>query len=145
MLKKGVGLVAIHHAIAGFPDWQEFEDIIGATYVLKEQTRNGTFYPRPKWKHNVEMRINIEDPTHQITKGVENFSIQDEAYKYWIYHDGNNLLLSADNKYSNREIAWTRISFNTRVFFIQLGHGKNSFRNENFRKLLRQGIIWTAN
>ena len=38
-LNKGVGLVVIHHAITGFPNWFEFDKIIGAIYLLEEQTR----------------------------------------------------------------------------------------------------------
>ena len=144
LLDKGIGLTVMHHAIAGFPGWVEYENLIGATYVLKEETRNGKHYPRPKWKHGVDMEIKVEDPDHPITKGVKDFIIHDEAYKNWVYHDGNHLLLATDNEHSNRQIAWTRFHPKTRVFFIQLGHGKHSFENENYRKLLRQGIAWTA-
>ncbi len=73
--------MVIHHAIAGFPEWREFGDIIGATYILKEQKRNDTFYPCPKRKHNVDMKIKVEDPNHPITKGVEDFSIRAKAIK----------------------------------------------------------------
>lgn len=143
ILKKGVGLTVIHHAIAGFPEWIEFEEIIGATYVLKEQTRGKIHYPRPKWKQG-DINIKVEDSEHPITLGINDFTIHDESYKDWVYHDGNNLLLTTDNKESNYQIAWTRSSFGARVFYIQLGHDKHSFENVNYRKLLQQGIEWRA-
>lgn len=143
LLSKGTGLTVVHHAIAGFPGWIEYENIIGATYVLKEQTRDGKHYPRPKWKHGVDMKIRVEDTDHPITQGVKDFMIHDETYKGWIYHDGNHLLLSTDNEISNPQIAWTRPHPNTRVYFIQLGHDKHAFENDSFRKLLKQGIAWT--
>jgi type 1 glutamine amidotransferase len=144
LIDSGIGLTVIHHAIAGFPDWLEYENIIGATYVLEEQTRDGKYYPRSKWKHDVEMQIEVVDRDHPITKGVRDFSIRDEAYMHWVYHDGNRLLLATDSELSNGEIAWTRSRSKTRVFVILLGHGHQTFENENFRKLLRQGIFWTA-
>ena len=144
ILKRGVGLTVMHHAIAGFPEWLEFEKIIGATYVLEEETRGNKHYPRPKWKEGVDMKIKVEDLEHPITRGITDFTINDEAYKNWVYHDGNHLLLSTENELSNRQIAWTRSSFGARIFYIQLGHGKDAYENENYRKLLQQGIAWTA-
>jgi len=144
ILNKGVGLTIIHHALCGFPDWHEYEDIIGATYVDEEQTRDGKRIPRPIWKHGVDMDITVEDSKHAITKGLSNIMIHDETYKGWIYHDGNHLLLSSENEHSNHQIAWTRLYNDSKVFCIQLGHDKYAYENENYRKLLEQGIIWTA-
>ena len=144
VLDRGVGLTVVHHAMAAFPKWRKFEDIIGGTFVLAEQTRDGKFYPNPKWKHDVDMDIEVVDPGHAITEGVEDFTIHDETYKEWVYHEGNHLLLATGNELSNRQIAWTRPHPKTRVFYIQLGHGKQAFENENFKRLLRQGIIWTS-
>jgi len=144
LFDQGVGVVAMHHSIAGFPDWVEYENLIGATYVLKEQTRDGKHYPRPTWKHDVKMNIKVEDKEHPITKGVTDYTAHDETYQGWIYHAGNHLLLSTDNPISNPQIAWTVPHPHARVFFIQLGHDKHSFENENFLRLIRQGIIWAA-
>ena len=141
---NGVGLVSMHHAIAGFPDWIEYEKLIGATYVLKEQTRDGQHYPRPKWKHDVDMNIKIEDKEHPVTKNVADFTIRDETYKGWIYHGTGHLLLSTDNELSNTQIAWTVPHPKTKVFFIQLGHDQHAFQNENYKKLISQGIKWAA-
>ena len=144
LFDQGVGLVSMHHSIAGFPDWAEYEKLIGATYVLKEQTRKGKHYPRPKWKHGVDMQIKVEDKNHPITKTIEDFTIHDETYKGWIYHNTGHLLLSTDNKLSNKQIAWTVPHPKTRVFFIQLGHDQHAFQNENYRKLIQQSIHWAA-
>jgi len=144
LFDQGVGLVAMHHSIAGFPDWVEYEKLIGATYVLKEQDRDGKHYARPTWKHDEKMNIKVEDKEHPITKGVDDYTALDETYKGWIYHAGNHLLLSTDNEISNPQIAWTVPHPEARVFFIQLGHDKHSFENENFLRLIRQGIEWAA-
>ena len=144
LLDRGIGLTVLHHAIAGFPGWVEYENIIGATYVLEEQTRGETHYPRPQWKHGVDMKIAVEDPDHPITRGVEDFITHDEAYKGWVYHDGNQLLLATDNEHSNRQIAWTRDHPKARVFFMQLGHDKHAFEHPQYRRVLRQAIAWTT-
>ncbi|MCP4312091.1 MAG: hypothetical protein GY790_12570 [Bacteroidetes bacterium] len=143
LLRRGVGLTVIHHALAGFPGWVEYEDIIGATYVLQEQSRGEKHYPRPTWKHGVEMDIKVEDAEHPVCRGITDFRILDETYKSWVYHDGNHLLLSTDNELSNFQIAWTRSWSGARVFCIQLGHDEYTFEDKNYTELLRQGIQWT--
>ena len=144
LFDQGVGLVSMHHSIAGFPDWIEYEKLIGATYVLKEQDRDGKHYACPTWKHGVEMKIKVENKEHPITKGISDFTIHDETYKGWVYHGTGKLLLSTNNELSNTQIAWTVPHPETRVFFIQLGHDQHAFQNENYKKLINQGILWTA-
>jgi type 1 glutamine amidotransferase len=144
LLDNGVGLTVMHHALIGFEDWMEYENIIGATYVKTEQTRGDAFYPKPTWKHGVDMKIDVVDPGHPITTGVGSFMIHDETYKGWVYHAGNHLLLATDNELSNRQIAWTREQNGCRIFVIQLGHDAQAFGHEKYRTLIRQGIRWTA-
>lgn len=144
ILGKGVGLSIVHHALIGFPAWIGYEDIIGATYVAEEQTRGTKHYQRPTWKHGVDIKIKVEDEKHPICSGIPDFIIRDETYKNWVYHEGNHLLLSTDNELSNPQIAWTRQAYGTRIFCIQLGHDEHAFQNDNYRKILKQGIEWTA-
>ena len=144
LFDNGVGLVAMHHAIAAFPDWVEYEKLIGATYVLKAQTRDGRHYPVPAWKHGVDLTIRVEDREHPITRGMTDFVIHDETYKGWVYHGSGHLLLSTEQERSNPQIAWTVAHPKTRVFFIQLGHDQHAFRSENYRTLIRRGIQWAA-
>lgn len=144
LLKDGMGLVVMHHAIAAYPGWREFEKIIGATYVLEAVERDGVKYARPVWKHGVDMKIHVEDASHPITKGLADFEVKDETYKKWVYHPGNHLLLSTENKLSNKQIAWARFYGKARVFFIQLGHGPHVFSDKSYRRVIAQAIRWSA-
>ena len=147
LLARGVGLVCMHHAVAAYPDWVEYEKIIGATYSLKKGlVRNGMKYMRPVWKHGVDFNVHIEDKSHPITKGMSDFKIHDESYKGWAHHPGSHVLLSTDQKLNNYRLAWTRFygKNKSRVFFIQLGHGKEAFENKDFQQITARGIRWTA-
>jgi len=144
LLDRGVGLVSLHHAIAAYPGWIEYEKVIGATYVLKECVRDGVKYPRPKWKHGVDFKIHVEDPSHPIVKGIEDFEIHDESYKLWVYHEGNNLLLSTDQPLNNRQIAWTRMYKGARVAYIQLGHDKGAYGNKVYQQVVARSIRWVS-
>jgi len=147
LLDRGVGLVCLHHAVAAYPGWIEYEKVIGATYSLKKGlVRNGMKYARPVWKHDVDFDVRIEDPNHPITKGMSDFKINDESYKGWVYHPGSHLLLSTDQKLNNYRLAWTRFygRNKARVFFFQLGHGKHAFQNKDFKKITARGIRWAG-
>jgi uncharacterized protein len=147
LLNRGAGLVVVHHAIANYPDWPAWYDIIGAHYHLAKTDD----HDRSEYTHDIDIPIHIENPDHPITKGMEDFVIYDESYRKWDYLEGNNLLLTTTHPESNREIAWTRTyegegvaGDDTRIFFIQLGHGKEAYANPSYRELLRRGIFWTA-
>ena len=144
LLERGVGLVCMHHAVAAYPDWIEYEKIIGATYPLKAVVRNGMKYARPVWKHGVDFNVRIEDKSHPITKGMPDFKLNDESYKGWVHHPGSHLLLSTDQKLNNYRLAWTRFYGKARVFFIQLGHGSHAFESKDYQQLMAQGIRWAA-
>jgi len=144
LLKRGVGLVVMHHAVAAYPGWIEYEKIIGATYALKAFQRDGVKFARPIWKHDVHFDIHVEDKTHPITKGISDFKILDESYKKWTYHPGSHLLLTTENTLNNTQIAWTRFYGKSRVFFMQLGHGSHAFTSKSFQQIIAQGIRWSA-
>jgi len=145
LLQRGVGLVCMHHAVAAYPGWVEYEKVIGATYSLKKGlVRNGMKYARPVWKHDVDFNVRIEDKTHPITKGMSDFKLNDESYKGWVYHPGSHVLLTTDQKLNNHRLAWTRFYKKARVFFIQLGHGTHAFESKDFQQLTARGIRWAG-
>jgi len=145
LLDRGVGLVAMHHAVAAYPGWVEYEKIIGATYSLKKGlVRNGMKFMRPIWKHGVDFNVRIADETHPITKGMKGFKIHDESYLGWAHHPGSHVLLTTDQPLNNHRLAWTRFYKKARVMFIQLGHGAHAFRSKDFQTLTAQGIRWAG-
>ncbi len=144
LLDKGVGLVAVHHSIANFQDWPEYRNIIGAKYYLKITTENGVTYPRGEYKHDEDINVYITDPTHPVTRGLSDFSVNDETYGKWTFDSGNHLLLTTDHPASNTQLAWVRNYKNARVCFVQLGHGPRAYRNQNYRRLVAQAIGWCA-
>ena len=145
LLGRGVGFVCMHHAVAAYPGWVEYEKVIGATYSLKKGlVRNGMKFARPVWKHGVDFNVRIEDESHPITKGMSDFKIHDESYKGWVYHPGSHVLLTTDQKLNNHRLAWTRFYKKARVFFIQLGHGTHAFKSKDFQQLTAQGIRWAG-
>jgi type 1 glutamine amidotransferase len=140
---KGIGLVVTHHAIVSYQAWPEFERIIGGTYP-EPQDKKGKVTDELGYQHDVDMPVVIVAKNHPITAGLSDFTINDEIY--WGYRtrpDAKPLITTTHPK-SGKPLAWYRTEKNSRVVYLQLGHGPSAFNNLNYRKLLAQSIRWTA-
>jgi type 1 glutamine amidotransferase len=144
LFDKGVGLVVLHHALVSYQNWPEYEQIIGGRYQEPDPNRSGRVTEAVGWQHDVDIPVVIVATNHPITSGVSDFLIHDEIY--WGYRVGQDVtpLLTTTHPKSGKPLAWTRTQGKSRVFFMQLGHGQPAFENENYRKLLSQGIRWVS-
>lgn len=141
---RGIGIVVLHHAIAGFPKWDEWKRIIGAIYFLEDTEIDGTLYKRCTYRHDVTFQIHIQKNEHPVCSGIRDFEIHDETYNGLRLEPQNDILLTTGEPTSQHELAWTRKYSNSRVFFLQLGHDHYAFENPNYRKLVANGIRWTG-
>lgn len=143
-LKAGAGLVVLHHAIVAFPAWDEYRNIIGARYYLAATNINGVEKKRSGFTHGLDFTIHIADPDHPVTRGVKDFAIHDETYRWFDVFDDCRPLLTTDEPQSNKVIGWAKTYGNARVVFIQSGHDHFAWDNPNFQKILNQAMHWTA-
>lgn len=139
-VEAGKGIVALHHAIADNQTWRWwYEDVIGGLYLLKPDGEK----PASTYQHDVDMRIQPA-MEHPVTAGIDAFEINDEAYKHMWISPKSRILLTTDNPLNDKPVAWIGPSDTSRVVYIQLGHGPLAHRNPNYRKLVRQAILWAA-
>jgi uncharacterized protein len=143
-LKEGKGLVVLHHAIANYNQWPEYWNVIGAHYYLAKTNVNGVEKARSAYKHGVDIKIQVADPQHPVTRGLKDFVIHDETYKWFDVAAECHPLLTTDEPESNRIIAWAKTYHGARVVYLQSGHDHLAYENPAFRQLLRQAIRWTA-
>lgn len=144
LTENGVGIVVLHHALAGFPDWPEWRQIAGAKYFLADTEEDGILWKRCTYQHDVRLPVHVQDTRHPVTDGISDFEILDETYKGYRLESGNHLLLTADHPLCQKEIGWTRTYHNARVCTLQSGHGKDAYENPAYRRLLQQAICWCA-
>ena len=145
LLKRGVGLVVWHHALANCQDWPDWVKIAGGQYVVKDLEKNGKKLPRSGFKHGVDLKMHIEDPKHPITRGMADFEIHDETYNKQTFDPDIHVLVSTDHPASDKPIAWVpKTGKDARVFTYQGGHDATAWTNEGHRRLLAQGIRWVA-
>ncbi len=144
LCNKGIGMVVLHHAIAGFDEWPMWPKIVGAQYFLKDTEIDGKVWKRCTYKHGVTFHVRAESSRSMVMAGLKDFEILDETYKGYRLESDNQILLTTDEPLSQKEIGWTRSFQKSKVCFIQLGHGPSAYENKSYRKLLSQAITWTA-
>jgi type 1 glutamine amidotransferase len=143
-LKEGKGLVVLHHAIATYPDWPEYWKIIGARYYLAKTNVNGVEKARSAYKHGMHFTLHVADQDHPVTRGVKDYEIHDETYKWFDVAGECHPLLTTEEPESNHVIAWAKSYENARVVYMQSGHDHFAYENPNFQQVLRQAIRWSA-
>jgi type 1 glutamine amidotransferase len=138
--KQGVGLVALHHMLGAYQQWPQYRKITGGKYFLKETDGNRA----STYKHDIDMNVHIEDTSHPIMRGISDFQIHDEGYKYCGFEKNNHVLFTTEHPDCDRTIGWVRNVGKAKVCGIMLGHDHYAYENQNFRKLVARAIRWTA-
>jgi len=144
LLDKGVGVVALHHSIGAFQEWPEYRKIIGARYYLKPMEEQGLMHGKSGYKHDLDIAVHVADSRHPITRGINDFSIFDEVYNKCSFESDNHILLTTEHPNSDKPIGWVRKWKNSRVCYIQSGHGPEAYANPNYKRLVSRAIRWSA-
>ena len=144
LLERGVGVVALHHSIGAFPDWEQYQKIIGTKFYWEETEVNGVKYQAGSYKHDVDFKVYVKDSKHPITNGITDFSIHDETYKGCVFQQDNQVLLTTDHPTSDETLCWVRNYANARICYIQIGHGPQVYDDANYQRLVLQAIKWCA-
>ena len=143
-LKEGKGLLALHHCIADYQDWPEYERVIGGRYYLKKTRVNGVDKAVSTWKHDVDFTISVADPAHPVVRGLKDFNIHDETYGGYDTLPSSRVLLTTDEPTSGKSVAWISAYQPARVATVVLGHDHLAWQNPNFRRLMIQSLLWTS-
>ena len=139
LLKAGKGLLFLHHSICAYQDWPEYESIVGGKYY---ETKKDDKFGASSYQHDVDFKVHIIQSSHPVTKGLKDFVLHDEIYGNLEVLPESYPLLSTDHPKSSILIGWTLKKSTSKIVFIQPGHDKNSFNNLNYRKLIKQAIIY---
>ena len=144
LLERGKGTVFLHHALASYREWAEYENITGGRFYLDLQSdiKNKAGYPVSTYQHNVDIPVTIVDKNHPITNGLDDFVIHDETYGNFKVLSVVQPLLSTSHPASGDIIGWTHFYGKSPIVYIQPGHKHVAFENPNYRRLVEQAIKW---
>ena len=132
LLEQGKGMVFLHHSLASYQAWAEFEKIIGGRYEEGSST----------YKHDLEVPVSIVSEDHPVTRGVNDFVIFDEVYGNFKVLPGAQALLKTTHPESGEVIGWTNQYGTSRIVYLQLGHDHHAYENPDYRRLVKQAIDW---
>jgi type 1 glutamine amidotransferase len=168
-VRNGGGLVVYHFALASFPQWKEYNEIIGLGGWGK---RDKTWGPHVRWRDGKIVRddapdgkitgghgpiqpfqLVIRESNHPITQGLpEKFmSVPDELYG-WLRGPANNLTVLA-TAFAPKELKgagehepllFTVGYGKGRVVQVALGHTPKELKSVAFIVLFQRAAEWAA-
>ncbi len=135
-VRNGGNVVALHFACSSFQDWDEYAGLLGRV-----------------WKKGVgghgpygDFLVNIKSSEHPITRGIEDFQIQDELYAKLTGDEEIEVLATAYSDWSMKvePIVFVKRYGKGRVVHNVLGHGLDSKQHPVYQQLLTRGVEWAA-
>jgi type 1 glutamine amidotransferase len=140
MLKKGVGLTAIHWSTgAEKPEGEQYLHTLGGWF-------NTDFSEYHVWRSKVSQ----PDPKHPICRGWHDFDLKEEYYIKLRFLPESKPIMTAkvqdkNKKISDYDIGWTyERPDGGRSFGFVGGHFHDNFGIKPFRQAVVNGIVWTA-
>jgi uncharacterized protein len=143
-LKSGKGLLVLHHAVADYQQWPEYEKILGGRYYMQKTVVNGVEKPRSRAREGMQFKVQIADPGHPVTRGVKDFVIHDETYYGYDMRPESHVLLTTGDTNNAPNLGWANTYETARVVYLQLGHDHLAYEDPNYRQLVAQAIRWVA-
>jgi type 1 glutamine amidotransferase len=169
LLEAGHGFVFLHHAIAAWPTWAEYAEVLGGRFHYVPGELRGRSYPDSGYRLDVEHRVSVVGE-HPVTRGVADFDIEDELYLCPIFEEDVTPLLrsnatfddssfysaaqAVEGKMFSREgwshppgsnlVGWVRRYKRSPIVYLALGDGPKAYENPAFQQLVGNAIRWVA-
>jgi len=170
LLEAGKGVVALHHALAGWPLWEEYGEWLGGRFLYHPGTVRGEARLDSGYAHDVAYQAEVVSD-HPVTAGLPpHFAMTDEPYLCEIFEQDVTPLLRSDGDYTrdaffsadlavkgrmyDREgwdhppasnlIGWAKQAINSRLVYLQPGDGPSAYDSPHYRRLVENAIRWVA-
>lgn len=171
LLEEGIGIVALHHAIAGWPRWEEYGDLLGGRFLYQPAQDRGRARPDSGYRHDVVHQVEALAPAHPVLAGIpEHFELKDELYLFEVYEPDVIPLLRSDyaftrdnfysaaravggHMYSNEGwahsdgsnlVGWYKRAGKAPLVYLQPGDGPVTYADANYRRLIANAIRWVS-
>jgi type 1 glutamine amidotransferase len=143
LVHSGRGFVSIHGADNAAQDWlPAWKEMLGGVFshfgLPDAKTRKGHF------------TVKIVDTSSPITRGITDFSIDDELYYQLQMMPDVRPLATVEYQGTAWPVAWTRTFGKGRVFHTTMGHRdfgpnkKDPLQDPNLGRMIIQAVDWVA-
>jgi type 1 glutamine amidotransferase len=167
LLAAGQGIVATHHALAGWPTWDDWAGVLGGRFLYAPGRLRGTDLPASGYRM-ATYRVDVVDPCHPVCGGVEPVEVTDELYLCPVFEDEVTPLLATDADISaatmidtyrevrfgerataieqrgSRLVGWARVHGPSHIVYVLPGHSGATMRHPQYRLLLANACAWVA-
>ncbi len=140
-VQTGTGVAAWHGAAAAFRASLAYHLMLGGDF-LAHPAGEGVEHP---------YTVQISAPEHPVSAGVGDFAVASE--QYYMHCDPNNMVL-AETTFDGKHLpwlegrrspaSWVRTWGSGRVFYHSVGHAPCDLKDDNVRRLTKQGLAWAA-
>jgi len=142
LVHKGIPMLFLHHSICTFQQWDGYMKMVGGRYVIPEYETDTSLHS--DYRHDISMAVQVVDPGHPVTLGMEDFTIYDEGYSNIIVLPGVTPLLQTGHPDASPLIGWAHKAGQSNIVYLMPGHDKHAYENPAYRRLLSQSILWLA-
>ncbi len=143
MWEEGIPTMMLHHALISHTDFPLFREVYGTAFFLGPKTIDGQEYPGSTYLKPTQVPMKIVDHQHPITKGLEDFVLDDEVFNHlWFADEGNHVLIETVHPESSRPVCWTRIYKKSPVFVLIQGDCGTAFNDPHYREVFYRSLDW---
>ena len=169
LLEQGQGFVFLHHALAGWPAWPDWAEVLGGRYHYAPARLRGRHWPDSGFRY-ARYTARVLDQRHPVCAGVEDFELNDELYCCPVFADDVIPLLRADapdgpfretyhevlgtpqprsgppwrHPEPSDLIGWAKAAGRSPVVYLQPGDGPDTFGHPGYRRLVANALAWVS-
>jgi type 1 glutamine amidotransferase len=173
LLTQGKGIVALHHAIAGWPAWPDYAEWLGGRFLYRAGPLRGRHTQDGGYRHDITYTAKPVNAAHPVLEGLpsEGIKLTDEVYLSEVFEEDVTPLLRADysfvqenffsaelavsqgKMFSNEDwshapgsnlVGWTKRAINSPLVYLQPGDGPVTYNSADYRRLVLNAIRWVA-
>lgn len=172
LCERGIGMVFMHHAVASWPAWEGFAEMVGGRFHYRPGSLRGVEYPDSGYVFDVAHTVEVLAPEHPICEGLgDSFVLTDELYCFPVFEDDvvpimrttfpvdePTRFFSADQAIRGRRnsndgwthpagsalVAWVKRVGNSSLAYLQFGDGPTTYADPTFRRIIRNAVLWSA-
>ncbi len=168
LLAAGQGIVATHHALAGWPTWDGWAALLGGRFLYAPGRLRGADWPSSGYRMD-RYRVDVLAADHPVCAGVEAFELHDELYLCPVFDDEVVPLLTTTADTSpesmtstyhevrhgeqiaarghppgSKLIGWAKTAGRSPLVYLLPGHGPETMAHPQYRRLLSNAIKWVG-
>jgi type 1 glutamine amidotransferase len=171
LLEAGRGMVFLHHAIASWPAWPDFAEIVGGRFHYQPAQLGGRAWPDSGYRFDVTHTVEVLEPDHPLAAGLPDvFEITDELYLFPVLAEQvvpvmrsrhrfvDSGFYSADRAIRGERdsragwshppgsdlVAWVKHAANSPVAYVQFGDGPGTYADPAYRRAVANAVAWAA-